>query len=248
MGFARQQLGLTLPALRTGDSRDPHALAEALNAQLYTAAVRVGGGAVVGLPALASGFAALDRATRLGGFPRGRITELIGRPTAGRATVAMRTVAAAGGFSAWVDVAGLVDVDALAAAGADLSRVFIIRPRRPLDALAMAAHLLAAGHFSTVVLDALSDLTPDGATAQAMAKFVRVVTPALGRHGTTAALILSHPEHTYRPLAHAAALRIGFTRVGLIRPGGVFRGWRTRARILKSPGLQGGELGIEVWL
>jgi RecA/RadA recombinase len=173
----------------------------------------------------------------------------VGRPTTGRATLAMRTVAGADGVSAWVDVPGLLDVDALAAAGADLARVFILRPPagRPLDALGITAQLVAGGHFSVVVLDTLADLPHDGHTAQALARFLRVVTPSLAR-SRTAVIVLGSPEHASRPLAHAAALRIGLTRVGLIRPGGVFRGWRTRARILKSPGMQGGELGIEVWL
>ena len=52
------------------------------------------------LPAVSSGFPALDEATGLRGFPRGRITELVGRPTSGRETVAARAVAGANGYSA----------------------------------------------------------------------------------------------------------------------------------------------------
>lgn len=231
-------------AARAGD---PHAIADTLNARLSAPAIRVGSGGGL-LPApLPTGFAALDAATRLGGLPRGRLTELIGRPTSGRASVAMRCVARAPGYSAWIDIPGLVDVHALAEAGVALDRLFVLRPRAPLDALGMAAQLVAANGFDLVVLDALGDLPAGGASAQALAKLARVTGPALGR-GATALLVLNGPETPSRPLAHAAALRISFSRVGLIRPGGVFRGWRTRAQILKSPGLQGGELGIEVWL
>jgi recombination protein RecA len=218
-----------------------------VNQRLRAQVIRVGPRSAGALAAVSSGFPALDGATRLGGFPRGRITELIGQPTSGRETVAARTVAAAGGYSAWVDVCGLADVDYLAHCGVDLTRLFILRPARLEDALAITAHLLAAGQFGVVVLDALADLEPGGATARAVGQLVRVVTPRLGG-GSTAALVLSAPESTYSPLAHAAALRISLVKIGLIRRGGVFRGWRTRARILKSPGLQGGESGIEVWL
>jgi recombination protein RecA len=223
------------------------AVAEAVNNRLRTHAVRVGPKPTPGQEVVSSGFPALDATTQLGGFPRGRITELIGRATAGRETVAARTVAAGGGYSAWVDVPGLVDVSYLAHCGVDLDRLFILRPEQPADALAITAQALSSGHFSVVVLDALADLTPSGDTARAVGQFVRVVTPKLGRTPTVA-LVLSSPDNHYRSLAHAAALRISLVKAGLIRRGGVFRGWRTRAHILKSPGTQDGESGIEVWL
>jgi recombination protein RecA len=226
---------------------DLHAVAQAVNNQLRVPAVQVGAGATPKRGVVSSGFPALDAATGLGGFPRGRLTDLIGRPTAGRETVAARTVASAGGYGAWVDVAGLVDVDYLARCGVDLERLFILRPRDTLDTLGIAAQLIASDQFAVVVLDALADLVPGGKTAEAVARFVRVVSPSLGR-GSTAAVVLSAPEQHYRSLAHAAALRISLSRVGLIRQGGVFRGWQTRAHVLKSPGRQGGESGIEVWL
>jgi recombination protein RecA len=234
----------SLPARRAGV--DLHAIAQAVNKQLRVPAVQVGAGATPWRRVVSSGFPALDTATGLGGFPRGRLTDLIGRPTAGRETVAARTVASAGGYSAWVDVAGAVDVDYLARCGVNLERS-VLRPRSALDALGIAAQLIAADQFAVVVLDALSDLPPGGKTAEDVAQFVRVVGPAIGR-GSTAALILSAPEQQYRSLAHAAALRIALSNAGLIRQGGVFRGWRTRARILKSPGRHGAESGIEVWL
>lgn len=227
--------------------RPPHQLADDINAQLRSQAVQVGAGPVAQLPAISSGFRSLDEATGLRGLPRGRITELIGRPTSGRETVAARTVAGADGDCAWVDVAGVADIAYLAHCGIDLQRLFILRPKQPGDALAITAQLLTSRHFSVVVFDALADLEPGGATSRAVGQFVRVVTPVLGR-SSTAAIVLSSPENHYRPLAHAAALRISLVKVGLLRRGGVLRGWRARARVLKSPGRQGGESAIEVWL
>ncbi len=225
----------------------PKQLAAAINAQLKGPALRVGAEPVGRLRSISSGFPAIDKATGLGGFPRGRMTELIGRPTSGRETIAARAVAAADGYGAWVDVAGLVDVAHLAHCGISLERLFILHPKKVDHALALAAQLLTARHFSIVVIDSLADLEPGGATSRAVGQFVRVVTPALGRSATVA-IALSSPENHYRPLAHASALRISLMKVGLLRRGGVLRGWRTRARILKSPGRPGGESCIEVWL
>jgi recombination protein RecA len=226
---------------------DLQLLAESVNSRLHARAVQVGPGAVPRRGVVSSGFPALDATTGIGGFPRGRITELIGLATSGCETVAAHTVAAADGYSAWVDVPGLADVYHLARCGVELERLFILRPRKQDDALAVTAQLLASGQFSVVVLDGLDDLPRGGETAKAVARFVRVVAPSLGR-STTAGLVLSAPDREYRPLAHAAGLRISLAQAGLIRRGGVFRGWRTRARVLKSPGAIGSEVGLEIWL
>ncbi len=222
-------------------------IASAVNTVLRDQVVRVGARAAASVPPLSTGYPALDAATGLGGLPRGRITEIVGRTTSGRETIATRTVAAAVGACAWVDVAGLVDVDALARTGVDLGRLYILRPPDPIDALAIAGQLLAGGHFEVVVLDAMTDMPPGGATTRAVEQFVRIVTPALGR-STTICLVLSSPEREERALRHAAALRIGLVKVGLIRAGGVFRGWRTRATVLKASGRELADCGIEVWL
>lgn len=225
----------------------PHTLAHTVNTRFQGQVVRVGTGGGLELPATSSGFPILDAATGLGGFPRGRITELVGRPTSGRETVAAHTVAAAAGYSAWVDVPGWLDVARLSSCGVELERLFILRPDETGDALAITAQLATSGSFTVVVLDTLADLPPGGTTAQAVGQFVRMVTPALGRAGT-ALVVLTAPSQHYRPLAHAAVLRVAFLQSGVLRRGGVLRGWRMLARVLKSPGLNGGESGLEVWL
>lgn len=253
----------THPGRRPRPLAELHSLAETLNTAFQGQVVRVGPRAETSLPALPTGFAPLDEATGLGGLPRGRLTELIGRRTAGRATVAARAMAAAmagpGAAGAWVDPSGAVDLAGLAAAGVDLQRLYLLRPRGVEAALAMVAQLAASGQFGLVVLDDLDDLValdqaerlraaaPPPALALRLGQLLRVLVPALVRT-PTALLLLSGPEHHYRALAHAATLRIAFTRVALIRRGGVLRGWQTRATVLKSPGLQGRESGLEVWL
>ncbi len=234
------------PSPQPSPTTTPQALADAVNTALRTGAVRVGA-APHALSALSTGFPALDAATGLGGLPRGRLTELIGRPTSGRETVAARSAAACEGLVAWVDLTGSLDVACLADGGVDLGRLFVLRPPTPADAFAVADRVAASGGFDLVVLDALADLPPGGPTERALAQFVRVVVPRLARTAT-AVLVLSAPDRYTPALAHAAALRVCLTKVGFLRPGGVFRGWCTRAQVLKSPGLQGGESGIEVWL
>lgn len=227
--------------------RAARAIAEAVNAEIGTTVVRTGAGAALRRPPLSTGYPALDAATGLGGLPRGRITEIVGRATSGRETIATRTVAGSKGPCAWVDVAGLVDVDAMARAGVNLDRLYVLTPPTPLDALAIAGQVIASGAFEVVVLDSLTDLPPGAATARPLEQFARLVTPAIAR-STTVCIVLAGPEEGEHALRHAAALRIGLVRVGLIRAGGVFRGWRARATVLKARGRKQADCGIEVWL
>src|SRR5215211_2857050 len=65
-----------------------------------------------------SGSLGLDRATGLGGFPRGHVTELIGEDSAGKTAILYAALAAAqraGGLAARVDAEGTADPDALLA-------------------------------------------------------------------------------------------------------------------------------------
>jgi hypothetical protein len=116
-----------------------------------------------------SGIPALD--ARLGGgFPRGQLSELVGPRSSGRASVLLRTLAAAtarGELVAIVDALDMLDVGSLAAAGVDLDRVLWIRGhvvanpgfgrdvnQRALEqAIRAIALVLQAGNFGVVALD-----------------------------------------------------------------------------------------------
>ncbi len=105
---------------------------------------------------LPTGVAAIDGVLG-GGLPRGRIVEVTG--DAGRMSLVVSAVASAqrvagGGeeLVAVVDVADALCPRAAARAGADLSRLLWVRPRRIEDALRAADLLLATGGFALIVL------------------------------------------------------------------------------------------------
>lgn len=118
----------------------------------------------------ATGVTALD--ARLdGGFPRGQLSELVGRRSSGRASLVLQAMAAAtsrGELVALVDVLDMLDVESAAAAGVDLDRVLWIRGhvvvnpglcrdmnQRALEqAIRAFALVLQAGNFGLVVFDA----------------------------------------------------------------------------------------------
>src|SRR5262249_29671444 len=116
-----------------------------------------------------TGLPALD--AHLGrGFPRGQLSELTGPRSSGRASLMLRTLAAAtarGELVALVDALDMLDVESAAAAGVDLDRLLWIRGhvavnpgfcrdtnQRALEqAIRAFALVLQAGNLGVVVLD-----------------------------------------------------------------------------------------------
>src|SRR5690349_12438536 len=81
---------------------------------------------------------ARDRATGLGGLPRGGVTELLGPESSGKTALLHAALAAAqraGGLAALVDAEGSADPEALAGYGVDLADLLVVRPRSAPDAL-----------------------------------------------------------------------------------------------------------------
>jgi recombination protein RecA len=78
---------------------------------------------------LPTGSLALDRATGLGGFPRGHVTELIGGASSGKTALLYAALAAL------VDAEGTAAPDVLRACGIDLDTLVLARPVSATDAL-----------------------------------------------------------------------------------------------------------------
>lgn len=160
---------------------------------------------------VSSGSLALDRATVLGGFPRGHVSELVGSSSSGKTTLLYAALAAAqraGGIAALVDAEGTADAEALLACGIDLDALVVARPASATDALLLLTILARCGAldllgFSSV--PALRDLpagrlrptvedhsiaAPD--VGRLLARGLRVLTAAL-TDGPTAVLITNEP-------------------------------------------------------
>ncbi len=104
---------------------------------------------------LASGVETLDRLLG-GGWPQGKVGELVGPVCSGRSAAAAAAVAAAtarGEVTAWLDTADAFDPASAAAAGVDLGRVLWVRPRDAGEAVRAAELVLETGGFTVVVLD-----------------------------------------------------------------------------------------------
>jgi len=117
---------------------------------------------------LTSGVEALDGLLG-GGWPQGKVGELVGPASSGRSAAAAATVAAAtarGEVAAWLDAADAFDPASAAAAGVDLGRVLWVRPRDAGETVRAAELVLETGGFTVVVLDL-------GSAANASGHFIK---------------------------------------------------------------------------
>ena len=169
-----------------------------------------------------TGFAELDGVLGTGGLPKGRIVELVGRPTSGKTTLALRFLAQAqeqGGWVSYVDPANAFDADHAHRCGLDLSRLVVGIPDDLEQALAMVEALAVADGLSAVVLDAgrLNCHEPD-AGQRVTAFFRRLVAP-LSRSGAVLVVLRDTPagQPALSALPHFASVRLSVVRERWIR-------------------------------
>jgi hypothetical protein len=113
-------------------------------------------------PLLPTGIRPLDELLG-GGLPRGRLTELAGRRSTGRTSLACAMAAHAtqrGEIVGWVDSTDALDPETLVTTGIAPTRVLWVRPRTEHDAPRAAELLLGAGGFGLVVLDLAEAASP----------------------------------------------------------------------------------------
>lgn len=103
---------------------------------------------------LATSVDALDH-PQGGGFARGTVTEICGKRSSGRFSIALAALAAAttlGEAASLVDLGDAFDPRAAQEAGVELERLLWLRPRSPKEAL-MAGEMVLATGFGLVILD-----------------------------------------------------------------------------------------------
>ena len=137
-----------------------------------------------------TGFADLDSALGIGGFARGRITEICGQRSSGKVTLTAHSIAQAqqlGGIAAYVDVAHLIDPYYFAAHGVDLEYLIIVQPLSGEEALEIADALVRSGGLDLIVFDSVADLGVAG--RQRSATRARLLSTTLRRlSGSVASL------------------------------------------------------------
>ncbi len=218
-------------------------------------------GAIAPVEAIPTGALNLDAAIGIGGFPRGRISEIYGPESSGKTTVCLHVIANAqrlGGIAAFVDAEHALDVAYCRKLGVDVDNLLVSQPDTGEQALEIAEVLIRSSAVDVVVIDSVAALVPRaeiegemgdthvGLQARLMSQALRKLTGAVNRSHTSViftnqirekvGVMFGSPETTSggRALKFYAALRLDIRRIGAIKDGQDVVGNRTRVKVVKN--------------
>ncbi len=208
-----------------------------------------------------TGSLALDLATGVGGYPRGRVVEIYGPESSGKTTLALHAIAEAqraGGVAAFIDAEHALDVAYARGVGVETDKLLVSQPDTGEQALDIAEMLVRSSAIDLIVIDSVAALTPKaeidgemgdqhmGLQARLMSQALRKLTAVAHRSGTTLMFInqLRHkigvtfgsPETTTggNALKFYASMRLDVRRIGQVKVGDEPVGGRTRVKIAKN--------------
>ncbi len=125
--------------------------------------IRMGAQPVQLVPSISSGSISVDFALGVGGFPRGRISEVFGPESSGKTTVALQVVAEAqkvGGMAAYIDVEHALDPAYARKLGVDVDNLLVSQPDYGEQALEITNALITSGSIDVLVVDSVAALVP----------------------------------------------------------------------------------------
>ncbi len=125
--------------------------------------MRMGDKPVASVGIIPSGALNLDAALGIGGYPRGRITEIYGSEASGKTTLALHAVAEAqkaGGVCAFIDVEHALDPIYASNIGVDTENLLLSQPDGGEQALEIVETLVRSSALDLIVIDSVAALVP----------------------------------------------------------------------------------------
>ncbi len=217
--------------------------------------------AIVPVSAISTGSISLDAALGVGGFPRGRISEIFGPESSGKTTIALQVVAQAqknGGVAAFIDVEHALDPGYASKLGVDVDNLLVSQPDYAEQALEITNALIASSSIDVLVLDSVAALVPKaeldgemgdsfmGVQARLMSQAMRKLTGVVSKSNTALIFInqirekigvmFGNPETTTggRALKFYSSVRADIRRIAAIKDGDTVTGNRTKMKIVKN--------------
>ena len=217
--------------------------------------------AILPVAAVSTGSISVDYALGIGGFPRGRISEIFGPESSGKTTIALQVVAQAqkeGGVAAFVDVEHALDPGYAKQLGVDVDNLLVSQPDYAEQALEITSSLIQSGAVDVLVLDSVAALVPKaeldgemgdsfmGVQARLMSQAMRKLTGAVAKSKTCLIFInqirekigvmFGNPETTTggRALKFYSSVRADIRRIAAIKDGETVVGNRTKIKIVKN--------------
>jgi recombination protein RecA len=223
--------------------------------------IRLGAQPVAQVPVVSTGSISIDSALGIGGFPRGRISEIFGPESSGKTTIALQVVAEAqkqGGMSAYIDVEHALDPVYAGKLGVDIDNLLVSQPDYGEQALEITNALITSGSIDVLVVDSVAALVPKaeldgemgdsfmGVHARLMSQAMRKLTGIVSKSNTCLIFInqirekigvmFGNPETTTggRALKFYASVRAEIRRISSIKDGETVTGNRTKVKIVKN--------------
>jgi recombination protein RecA len=213
------------------------------------------------IPVIPTGILSIDLALGVGGFPRGRITEIYGPESSGKTTLALHVLAQAqkmGGNVAFIDAEHALDTSYASRLGVDVDNMLVSQPDFGEQALEITEILMRSGGIDVIVVDSVAALVPRaeidgnvgdhhvGLQARLMSHAMRKFTGVMSRTNTVLIFInqirmkigvmFGSPETTTggNALKFYSTLRIDIRRMTQIKDGQEVVGNRTKLKVVKN--------------
>lgn len=192
------------------------------------------------IPHIPTGFPRLDRALGIGGLPKGRLSEIVGLPTSGKTTLALKFLVQAqadGGQVVFIDQARYLDPDYAHRCGLDFSRFRVGDPYDLQEALVMTEALARGGGLAALVFGALDVFWSDREAVRHLTAMLDRLSAPLARSGT--ALLFLHTaavdgSSAIPALAHYASVRLQVVRERWLHRHADIQGYEARVEVLKN--------------
>jgi recombination protein RecA len=198
------------------------------------------------VPHIPTGFPALDKVLGIGGIPRSRITEMLGAPTSGMATLTLKVLAnaqARGDIAAYVDLSCIFDPDYAARCGVNSKKLLLVRPYTGVEALEILYSLVTSRGTGVLVFNSVSHLITESEGPQAFSTALRRLAGALAQ--APCALVFLTPLYfgdatsadnypSGFALPHYAAMRLLIEKEQWIKKRRDVRGYQARVTVIKN--------------
>jgi len=226
------------------------------------AIMKMGAGVDIKVAFIPSGCLPLDIALGVGGFPRGRISEVFGPEASGKTTLCLHVISEAqklGGTAAFIDAEHALDPSRAKVIGVDLNELLISQPDNGEQALEIVETLVRSNAVDVIVIDSIAALVPKaeiegemgqsmmGVQARLMSQALRKLAGAISKSKTAViftnqirqkiGIMFGNPETTPGGLAMKfyASIRVDLRKIANIKTtSGDPVGSQHRARVIKN--------------
>ena len=223
--------------------------------------MRLGENLSMDVDVIPTGIMTLDRATGVGGVPRGRVIEIYGPESSGKTTVALTIIAEAqknGGEAAFIDAEHALDPIYAKRLGVDIDSLLISQPDTGEQALEITEALVRSNALDVIVIDSVAALVPRqeiegdmgdshvGLQARLMSQALRKLTSVINKTKTTTIFInqlrekvgvmFGNPETTTggRALKFYSSMRLDVRRSEAIKNGTDIIGNKVKVKLVKN--------------